>query len=488
MGYFHDKTRYLILTVTVITLVHAYTNLLLFNFTVLCMKETQEISAIINGTEIIETQLVEIFKPEQKATLYSVVAIGMLTSVCFIMAIINKIGGRMTFTLYGFISGIATILLPICAKYSFAAVVCVRFLQGVGYGMSFVSVGYVSVNWSPMESRGLFLTVLTMFYQISSLTAAPSAGLFCTSEYGWQGMYFLQGTSTIIVFFIFFCVYTDHPRNNKFVTESEASYIEGPEPMMPNDRELPSIPYFEALTDPAIIGTLIVCLGDFVCFNVFTLFEPVYLNKVLGLDIAKTGFAVCVPYIGNLALKAIIGPLSDRLKIISPLNSVRMFMGISQFTMAFSFIGLAFIPSGYIHFALTLYVLAIIGSACNSVGYYKSLSFSCGVYTAKVMTWISFLNALVLFSLPIFKTIIASDDREEDWRIMFLSAAVIGIIAVIIYICTVRVDLRPWAQQLLKSRRPSISTICSISPPNLQTKSDKKLSINSLGSIVIKHL
>uniref|UniRef100_A0A914Z1M1 Major facilitator superfamily (MFS) profile domain-containing protein n=1 Tax=Panagrolaimus superbus TaxID=310955 RepID=A0A914Z1M1_9BILA len=173
------------------------------------------------------------------------------------MTIINKIGGRMTFTLYGFISGIATILLPLCAKYSFAAVVFVRFLQGVGYGMSFVSVGYVSSSWSPMESRGLFLTVLTMFYQISSLTAAPSAGLFCTSEYGWQGMYFLQGISTIIVFSIFFLIYTDRPRTNKFVSETEASYIEGPEPMLLNDRELPTIPYYEALTDPAIIGTLI---------------------------------------------------------------------------------------------------------------------------------------------------------------------------------------------------------------------------------------
>lgn len=129
MGFFHDKVRYLILTITVLTLVHVYTNLLLFNFTILCMKESQTVYAVINGTNITETTMVEIFRPEEKATLYSVVAIGMLFSVLFIMIFIRKVGGRITFTVYGLVSGVATILLPIFAEYNFGAVVFVRFLQ-----------------------------------------------------------------------------------------------------------------------------------------------------------------------------------------------------------------------------------------------------------------------------------------------------------------------------------------------------------------------
>ena len=137
--------------------------------------------------------------------------------------------------------------------------------------------------------------------------------------------------------------------------------------------------------------------------------------------------------------------------------------------MSFCYIGLAFIPLESVTLAQALYFTAIIGSAFNSVGYFKSISLSCGPYTAKIMTIISFLYSFVLFSLPIVKYFVAGDDEPEEWQTMFLGTAAMGIVCVLIYIFTVQVNLRPWAELPLKSRRSSLSSAQVSRRPSLES-------------------
>uniref|UniRef100_A0A914PBL2 Uncharacterized protein n=1 Tax=Panagrolaimus davidi TaxID=227884 RepID=A0A914PBL2_9BILA len=150
--------------------------------------------------------------------------------------------------------------------------------------------------------------------------------------------------------------------------------------------------------------------------------------------------------------------------------------------MSFCYIGLATIPTESVSIAQGLYFIAIIASAFNSVGYFKSVSISCGPYTAKIMTIISFLYSIVLTILPIIKYFVAGDDEPEQWQMMFYGAAAGGIICVIIYIFTVETNLRPWAEIQLKSRRsslassaqisrrPSLNSVCAEEEPKMEKK------------------
>uniref|UniRef100_A0AC34G7B2 Uncharacterized protein n=1 Tax=Panagrolaimus sp. ES5 TaxID=591445 RepID=A0AC34G7B2_9BILA len=131
--------------------------------------------------------------------------------------------------------------------------------------------------------------------------------------------------------------------------------------------------------------------------------------------------------------------------------------------MSFCYIGLATIPTESVNIAQGLYFIAIVASAFNSVGYFKSVSISCGPYTAKIMTMISFLYSIVLTVLPIIKYFVAGDDEPEQWQMMFYGAAAAGIICVIIYIYTVETNLRPWAELPLKSRRTSLASSAQVS-------------------------
>lgn len=90
------------------------------------------------------------------------------------------------------------------------------------------------------------------------------------------------------------------------------------------------MPYFKILTDKVIIGIMFTCFGNFLGFQVFMQFAPVYLNQVLKLDIEKTGIMSALPYLGCLILKFIVGPLSDSLTCMTQLTSVKVYTAISQ--------------------------------------------------------------------------------------------------------------------------------------------------------------
>lgn len=78
------------------------------------------------------------------------------------------------------------------------------------------------------------------------------------------------------------------------------------------------------ITDKVIVGILLVCFGNFLGYQVFQQFAPVYLNKVIGLSVETTGISSALPYIITIALKFVTGPLSDNL-FKSQLRSIQFF-------------------------------------------------------------------------------------------------------------------------------------------------------------------
>lgn len=91
-----------------------------------------------------------------------------------------------------------------------------------------------------------------------------------------------------------------------------------------------NVPYGSILTDKVIIGCMITSFGNFFGFQIFMQYAPVYMNKVLQLDVKSTGLMSALPYLGCLILKFIVGPLSDKLKCISQLTGVKVYTGVSQ--------------------------------------------------------------------------------------------------------------------------------------------------------------
>ena len=163
-----------------------------------------------DGTE----QLVEVemFTQNEKGLLYSAISIGSLIGSFSITYIVSFIGARKTMVIYGVTTGIATILCPLMANWGFIPLFIMRILQGIGGGMTFSSIGYITSAWAPLTASGLFLSWLTTYVQLAPLITMPVAGFFCESSVGWPGVYYVMGGLTLVFCGLFYLVYRDSPR------------------------------------------------------------------------------------------------------------------------------------------------------------------------------------------------------------------------------------------------------------------------------------
>ena len=120
---------------------------------------------------------------------------------------------------------------------------------------------------------------------------------------------------------------------------------------------------------------------------------------------------------------------------------------------------LALIPTDWVLIAQGIYLLAIMGSAFNSVGYYRAASLSYGYFSSTVMSWFAIIYAVVILILPLGKTYIAGDDSPDQWRLFFYIGAAIAFITLIIWFFTAEVKLRPWA---IISQKQSIVSVITL--------------------------
>ncbi|KAK0428083.1 hypothetical protein QR680_010593 [Steinernema hermaphroditum] len=114
-----EALRNSVLFLTLICMSIHYANTVLFNFTVICM-EPQDKSG--NNTKV--------FTPVEEGWILSMISVGAIVGTFPSIYITKQIGLRMSFTLSGYVSAIATMFMPL-ASVNFYWILVVRFVQAV---------------------------------------------------------------------------------------------------------------------------------------------------------------------------------------------------------------------------------------------------------------------------------------------------------------------------------------------------------------------
>uniref|UniRef100_A0A914L437 Major facilitator superfamily (MFS) profile domain-containing protein n=1 Tax=Meloidogyne incognita TaxID=6306 RepID=A0A914L437_MELIC len=350
-----------------------------------------ELTLLQNSTEKINYEFIEpLFTSNEQSLLFSAIAIGQLIGTLPITKIYTRFGLRKLMAVYGFISSLSTLLVvPSIYLGGFPTLLILRIFQGFGLAAIWVATGSISAHWSPLSNSGIFLAVLTSSFQLGPITAMPLSAEFCSSEmFGWPAVYYLLGTLSLFLFTIFYWIYRDSPREHEFLSAQELSIIEEGKSLKDisnrrrKGKELKQkILYMAILKDSAFWGVYLCSATSNLAFQVFWQFGPIYLNKALGMEVAKTGIASALPFLLSLIGKNFAGQISDRLTSVSEKAKVIFFASISQYLMGACFLAMSLFPKfGIVNVTLMqcIYTAATVFSGLNTVGLIKGAQLSEG--------------------------------------------------------------------------------------------------------------
>uniref|UniRef100_A0A915EM59 Major facilitator superfamily (MFS) profile domain-containing protein n=1 Tax=Ditylenchus dipsaci TaxID=166011 RepID=A0A915EM59_9BILA len=275
-------------------------------------------------------------------------------------------------------------------------------------------MGAISAEWAPLKNSGLFVAWISCHLQFGPMFTMPVSGALCESSFGWPSVYYLHGLLSIIAFTLFFCFYRDSPRFHRNVSDKELNKIDAGRTSTKRAKgESQKVPYNLMLTDIVVWGIIASGASAQLGFQMFMQYGPTYLNKVLGMDVEKTGLSAALPFALSCALKLLVGPLSDYVPL-SDKGRVILFASLSQYAMAACYAALALLPSRFELLIQICFTGVTVFSGLNCVGVVKCAQLISRELSHVLMAWNTLLGSAIILLIPLGVSIVAPNNTPQS--------------------------------------------------------------------------
>uniref|UniRef100_A0AC34FPS5 Major facilitator superfamily (MFS) profile domain-containing protein n=1 Tax=Panagrolaimus sp. ES5 TaxID=591445 RepID=A0AC34FPS5_9BILA len=241
------------------------------------------------------------------------VAFGSMSATFPFSVLYSKFGARYVFFAAGIISATSTLLIPLATKFGIYYLLTLRVCQGIAYAADFAAIGVLCSRWASLKQNGVFISFLTCFTPFSSSITNPVAGALCESRFGWPAVFYSHGTVSVLLFILWFIIYTDNPATHRAVSNVELEKIHRNKSAAHINME-PFTPYRQILKNPVVWVVWLNALADIGSTIFLITYTPTYINNVLHYSVSKTGILGALPAILNIPFKLGSGYLSDSLK------------------------------------------------------------------------------------------------------------------------------------------------------------------------------
>ncbi|KAI6238610.1 Sodium-dependent phosphate transport protein 1 [Aphelenchoides fujianensis] len=420
------RARFLVCFVTTSFLTVLVGNSLALNFTVICMHE--------GG--------VPLFSERQISWLFSAVAAGTLGGSLPFAQLQRRAGMRWALVLHGALSAAATFGLPPATRAGFWAVVACRFLHGWALACVYPAIGGVTNEWATWEQSGTSTALLSTSLQLGAVLTMPLAGVVCESRWGWPLLNVLQGAATLLATAAFFSVFRDSPAAHPLVNAREAALLRRHKA---DGRAGRRVPVRAIAADPAAWGIFAGFFGASFAFQLFNQYTPVYLSRMLELRVESAGWAAALPPLAGLVVKLLVGPLSDRLPLLSARCRLVLFASAAALAQAVCFVTLAALPASRPLWAQAAFTAAVGCSGLNAVGVMKATQLVAGPFAAVLIAVNQLLASFGLLVLPPIVAAVAPHNTRQEWAFLLVGTALFVLATTAFFDLTATATPRPWA-------------------------------------------
>lgn len=237
--------------------------------------------------------------------------------------ILDRVGSRILYgsaivlwSVFTFVMGFASHHMFATATASFAMLLVCRALIGVAEAPSFPSNTKIIANWFPDHERARATAFYSSAQYIGLAILTPLLS-FIVAEYGWEMSFYLSGAVGILFGIYWLIAYRD-PQHSKTVNQAELAYIRdgggyGSGNQQGENKKVNWRDVKYVLRQRTVWGLFIAQFAASSTLYFFLTWFIVYLEKGLGLSIAKAGIGAMFPYLMAMAGVLCGGTLSDML-------------------------------------------------------------------------------------------------------------------------------------------------------------------------------
>ncbi|XP_065208359.1 sialin-like [Planococcus citri] len=374
---------------------------------------------------------------------------GFLWSLFYYGFLATPLGGYLAdkyggVRIYGYgilVTAILTFFTPMNLRLSIYWFSICRVIQGVAEGMSFPSIQIIALKWSRPDERTKFVAFGYTGVYIGTAVSFPLCG-YLAHKYDWTAIFY--GTGMIALFWAlmwFLIVPSDSPQN-----ESRFSSRLSVNSETEISRKMTTYPWKHILTSKSlwmlIIGRITYALG----YNIVALCFPLYLRDTTTYNTNEISQLSAIPNITTVFVMPLLGWLADYLidkKIFSTSQVHRIYLSGSLFIAAVILISIGYISKlAVIIICLVLFKILLsfaiitiqVMPVCIAPAYSSLIS---GITTL----W----HTITMIITPLCIGFLVTDRSIEQWRLYFVSTAIVMILGSIVFFTYATSELQPWA-------------------------------------------
>lgn len=364
-----------------------------------------------------------------------------------------KYGGTKVIVVSNVIASILTIISPFFARSSYIALSLVRFFIGLAHGAFWPAMSAIFVYWSPKADRTKMVGSSTSGAWFGNIIALPLGGFLCIYGFdgGWASIFYIMGILGLIWSIVFMIVISDSPKTHWFISEREQTYIVESTIKETSARERGPLktPWKEIFLSKVCWATFLAHFANNWGNYMFLTQLPSFMRDVLKFDIKSNGAMSAIPYIACAIVTITFGAVSDKIiraQLVNRSNARKIYTGIGLYGPMIGMICLSFVDCS----------IPYVGVACLTFGIALNGFFWCGGPLVNVNDIAGSFSSVVFgiantfgtapgIIAPYFVGLITKNQLQEEWRIVFIVAAIVYFLGGTLFVIFGNSNLQSWA-------------------------------------------
>lgn len=280
----------------------------------------------------------------------------------------GRYGGRLVLGVALTAWSLFTVLTPLAASTSFAALIAVRILMGMGEAANFPAIIALYARWLVPAERTRAVSAMFAGIPAGTVLGLSASGLL-VEDYGWQAAFYVFGGIGLAFAGLWFALVHATPSEHPTISAAERAGLAGIDDF---DTAPVPVPWGVLLRHKAVWAIVINHTTTTWLLYLMLTWLPSYFHDVQHLATAKSGLFSALPWLTAMITGPIIGGFADRwvargasLTLVRKTMQITAMLGVAGGMLLASQVTGANAALAVLCLTMAFYSFSSSGFACN---------------------------------------------------------------------------------------------------------------------------